>query len=218
MGDAIKIEDLSCNHVDTKPVDVPSWESEWSDRSEEGEPCQWEAARCETCNAVLVFQDGGGDEKHRHAQKNAVSDSSVSGDEDERDPCDGYVGLCEGPMMSYAYPCAWGDGADAAALLVDLPVVPVVLRDGTHALALTGGGMDLSWEICEAYVRLGFLPPLHYARDLPRMAGLWLTDRRALVLDVCERSASIMEEWAKEAGERIRTLRCQISGGNPGKP
>ena len=74
-------------------------------------------------------------------------------------------------MMNYAYPCAWHDGATAALMLVDLPLVPVVLADGTHALALTGGGMDLSWEICRAYVALGFLPPLHYCRDLPRLGN-----------------------------------------------
>jgi hypothetical protein len=30
--------------------------------------------------------------------------------------------------------------------------------------------MDLSWEICEAFMRLGFLPPASFAR-VPAMAG-----------------------------------------------
>jgi len=197
---------LSCEHVNTLPRDV-NWESEWANLDDD-EPRYWEASKCESCGGVLVFQDGCGDETHCHARGNAVLDSSE--DDEAAETCDGHVGLCEGPMMAYAYPCLWRDGEEAARLLVDLPVIPVVLADGLHALALTGGGSDLSWEICEAYVRLGFLPPLHYAGDLPRLAGLYLTERRAKILDACEQSAKVALSWADSARKRIRALRKEI--------
>lgn len=75
----------------------------------------------------------------------------------------------EEPMMNYAWPLPERyalDGADAREL-ENLPVC-IVEIDGKQALALTGGGMDLSWEIAEAYIRLGFYPPAHIR--LPNMA------------------------------------------------
>lgn len=85
----------------------------------------------------------------------------------------------EGPMMNYRYPL--GDrpdriggfsspisAAEAAFRLRNLPLV-VVEVDGDAALTLSGGGMDLSWEINEAFIRLGYLPPIAF--ELPGMAG-----------------------------------------------
>jgi hypothetical protein len=58
---------------------------------------------------------------------------------------------------------------EAAHALRGLPLCIIERLDGEgYELALTGGGMDLSWEICEAFVRLGFLPPVHFC-DLPDM-------------------------------------------------
>jgi hypothetical protein len=83
----------------------------------------------------------------------------------------------EGPMMNYYYPLPSLPGSeyDAAYTIRDLPLCIVRnLENDTmptdYALALTGGGMDLSWEICEAFMRLGFLPPMAFA-DLPAIAG-----------------------------------------------
>lgn len=73
--------------------------------------------------------------------------------------------LAEGPMMAWYW--AVEDDADSfdedrlaelAGLIKDLPLC-VVWIDGTLGLALTGGGMDLSWEIAEAFIRLGWYPP-----------------------------------------------------------
>jgi hypothetical protein len=77
------------------------------------------------------------------------------------------------PIMNYRYPLP-NFPSDARSLqraqltLWDTPLV--VVRDlGTEEafLALTSGGMDLSWEICQAYVYLGYLPPIHFCADLP---------------------------------------------------
>lgn len=41
----------------------------------------------------------------------------------------------------------------------------------THAIILTGGGMDLSWDICAAYICCGCVPPARLLLDLPRFTS-----------------------------------------------
>lgn len=86
------------------------------------------------------------------------------------DRCD----QAEGPMMNSFYLLERGGfgGRDVditawARELDGLPLCAVEL-DGDYGLALTGGGMDLSWEIAEAHLRLGYRVPTWV--DLPAMA------------------------------------------------
>ena len=146
------IRDLSCAAIEEKPRDV-----DWSEGYGETWECQ-EYAACEKCRAVLDATTG----ESRHNRIDPESD------------CDGYVAPSEGPMMNFFYPLP--SGAHDPAALAYLPVCLVTLND-EPGLALTGGGMDLSWEICEAYMRLGYLPPVHFA-DLPHMAGKRLDARQ----------------------------------------
>ena len=85
------------------------------------------------------------------------------------------------PMMNYYYrlPNYEGDrDPEADQLLLyqsSVSVVIVMIRGGeyladTYALALSGGGMDLSWDICHAFILLGYVPPL-FACDVPEFAG-----------------------------------------------
>lgn len=76
----------------------------------------------------------------------------------------------EGPVMNYYYPLpAFSkDEAAAALAIADLPLCLVEFEDGlpwgadyAYALALTGGGMNLAWQIQEAHLRLGYLAPEH---------------------------------------------------------
>jgi hypothetical protein len=92
-------------------------------------------------------------------------------DEAEDDGCGGGP---EGPLMNYFYLLERGgpygrtpDLAQWAAKLDGLPLCAVEL-DGDYGLALTGGGMDLSWEIAEAHLRLGYRVPTWV--NLPAMA------------------------------------------------
>lgn len=77
-----------------------------------------------------------------------------------------YMYGAEGPMMNYYYPVEIDDPAETAAKLAHVPLC-VVEVNGSTALALTGGGMDMSWDICRAFIMAGYLPPAHFA-DLPR--------------------------------------------------
>lgn len=76
----------------------------------------------------------------------------------------GYV--AEGPMMNFYWPLThWlnTDPYDVAERLRHLNVCLVKIEttdeDPLWALALTGGGMDLSWSIASAFIACGFLPP-----------------------------------------------------------
>lgn len=122
----------------------------------------------------------------------ADADWAASIDEDQFDALFETETESTGPAMNYWYPCAAinrdSDAVEAAAALAGLPLC-VVEVDGAYGFALTGGGTDLTWEIVEAYMRCGQLPPVHYARDLPGMAdrgGSSEVDRK--IIDACTRS------------------------------
>lgn len=136
-----------------------------------------------------------------------------------------YVQLdcCEGPMMNYVYPLESIDtlGLESAA---NLPgsICLVQFSDGNQdrglpefGLALTGGGMDLSWCIAGAYVALGFRPPSGVVSNLPRFAGERMTPIKALILQtmreeqegVIRRAQSAIKllgevaEWLEKGGD-----------------
>lgn len=120
----------------------------------------------------------------------------------------------EGPVMNYFYPLPV-DIADAyqeALKIVHLPLCLVyLLVSDEWGLALTGGGMDFSWEICEAYIRLGFLPPSHFAR-LPDMTEYY--DKRAQVLfRCCNRSLEIHRDSLDRDIVAMRSLRKKMRKG-----
>lgn len=72
----------------------------------------------------------------------------------------------EGPMMNYYWPLTHWLNADPYEFAerlrsFNLCLVKIEIEDDNAlwALALTGGGMDLSWDIAAGYIALGFLPP-----------------------------------------------------------
>lgn len=137
------VESLSQAERDSAPED-----RDWS----EGYVEEWDyvpASRCDECREIVFGVREGGDETHS--------------DVDNRSSCDGNVPSAPGPCYNKLYPLTTyaGNSHEAAAAIVDLPLCVVVSeRTGEmEGLALTGAGMDLSWEIAEAYMRLGCLPP-----------------------------------------------------------
>lgn len=155
-----------------------------------------EAIQCEECSGIVVA--------HGPEINTPHWDWLNHGD------CEGAI-CAEGPMMSYFYALP-DDPVDVEiARLWHLPVC-VVRIDGCDdpGLALTGGGMDLSWEICEAYMILGHLPPLHFAGDLPAMAGRGETERDRWILDGCKESLRVASARATHA---LRTLQHRFPEG-----
>jgi hypothetical protein len=58
--------------------------------------------------------------------------------------------------------------------------------------------MDFSWQICEAFMRLGFLPPVHFA-NLPGLAGVGNRPDERKIVQACVRS---LATWAEISGRR----------------
>lgn len=124
----------------------------------------------------------------------------------------------DGPMMNYfwALPEHSSFDKDDALKLEGLPLCLVNFNPGwtedvdeslpEWALALTGGGMDLSWDICEAFCRLGFLPPLVACR-LPRVAGMDYSDpTRQWVIAACKRSYEATRNHAQGGMDYLDSL------------
>jgi hypothetical protein len=116
----------------------------------------------------------------------------------------------EGPMTNYAYalPELRMSQQEAADRIRHVELV-VVNRDPgpneTYELALSGAGMDFSWSICKAYMWLGYLPPAHFADDLPGGIGP-RTAEDAWVLRGARRSMEVQIARAERGIARIETL------------
>jgi hypothetical protein len=170
---------------------IESWQEDMTDAERDATDV---AAEMDTWTRgqLMEFTDKHGidtadaDESFRDALRDVVRETM------DADP---YYGV---PMMSYAYPLDSRYDADAIA---DLPSTTVVTIDDEPYLALTGGGMDFSWEICESFIRLGYLPPVHFC-DLPMMAGQ-PTEAGKVIIAACRKSCEVMKRWIDN---RIETL------------
>lgn len=154
---------LSAASVDATARDIDDWAGLLGD----GDRWRYyEAFECEDFEDFTLISDNGWVSTAFDAEGARVEDEDFS----EVDP---YMHGSEGPVMSHMWPIEDGriDPIDAAYALRDLPVCVIADEDGdVVGLALTGGGMDLSWELAGAYVALGFKPPLALL-DLPKYAG-----------------------------------------------
>lgn len=78
------------------------------------------------------------------------------------------------PMMNYCYPLPkdFEMPKNIKEILNEAGSITLIkkMRNDRYYLALSGGGMDLSWDICRAYMLLGYLPPSHFC-SLPKFAG-----------------------------------------------
>lgn len=186
-------EQIVIDQLTSDALDMDSVEYDWSEGYGEG----WEfieAPSCPTCDSYCRWDK---DEFEWVCMKEGCEHYGQT-----VDPRDGY---CEGPMMNYHYPLPdLGNAEDeytAAEWIRDLPLCVIVWQGNygpDYSLALTGGGMDLSWEICEAFMRLGFLPPVKYA-NLPGMAGKGDRPDERKVIEGCVRA---LTEWSEVEGRR----------------
>ena len=132
-------------------------------------------------------------------------------------------GVCDcGPMMNFVYPLPdfRGDLQDASKL--EGPVCLVRFSEENQdkglpefGLALTGGGMDLSWDIAWAYICLGFVPPQGVVRRLPMYGGMKLTDKAKTIIDAMRREAIRVIQNAKADLSDLKRVEnhCKKNGG-----
>jgi hypothetical protein len=167
----------------------------------------FEIEECEECERSFLAQSNCGQDEHRYVEPE-ITVKDEDGDEEEVDnECMGTVNYFEGPMMNYFHPCELRDlsNEEAAEAIAHLPLCVVEFADGERGFALTGGGMDLSWEICDAYISCGYLPPFASC-DLPDMSGKEKHPRTQLILEACQRSAEILEGWANRRRASLDTM------------
>lgn len=116
------------------------------------------------------------------------------------------------PMMNYYYPLPYYEGDpeshqailhQSSANVVLVKIIGVDDDEDVYALALSGGGMDLSWDICHAFILLGYAPPIHFC-DLPEFAGQ--DNQRepfASILKACLQSVNSVTQRAFRKKERL---------------
>ena len=97
------------------------------------------------------------------------------------------------PLMNYLYPLA-EDFAIPGDFRTKLENTTIVSVDGTYYLALTGGGMDMTLEIAETYINLGYYPPAHFCR-LPGMSGRGTSARDRQIVACCNEGLRTMIRW-----------------------
>lgn len=213
----IKLKELSAAFISVEPANK-DWHAIWGAQYEEQaedhhveDPTFSEVGTCDECGRTAVVT----------ADQESCLDVQCCGWYDPLDGCDcpdkhgpgGEGGDCRGtiyasgPQMNYGYPIE-GDASELARAVANLPLCVVVMGEDTY-LALTGGGMDLSWEICEAYVRCGFLPPVHFA-DLPGMAGMGWTARTRLIVGAVRRSIQVRRRQLTWRAECLRGVVAQL--------
>lgn len=108
------------------------------------------------------------------------------------------------PMMNYYYPIVHEvEPGKLQALILDKASGLVVIEvNNSYALVLKAGGMDMSWEIVQAFTLMGFLPPTHFA-ELKQMAGRGDSDEDKRLIKACMRSLKIAMDWNRFALERL---------------
>jgi len=131
---------------------------------------------------------------------------------------DRYYEECESnyPMMNYYYPLPdFKDfGYEDALKINHLNLCLVYFTEKEeYALALTGGGMDLSWDIVEAYIRLGYYPPTHF--DLPNFAGMPNDMHRRCIINACIGSREIVKGWMDNDIKDLENLTKYLIKSNP---
>ena len=114
------------------------------------------------------------------------------------------------PMMNYRYPVElpYGTSPEQAALALARAHVALCLvyfdqeadywgDEHSYYLALTGGGMDFRWDICQAYIAIGLLPPVHFC-DLPDFAGTdYARPEVRATVEACLESCNILMRWTQ---------------------
>ncbi len=121
----------------------------------------------------------------------------------------------EGPVWPSYYPCPFDDPHAAAVALKGIALAPVQV-DGESGVALTGGGMNMNWDIAAAFVALGFLPPAEIAATLPVQGDRGRSAGDQLITESC--LASLEHARSRRAGDHADLLKRAAGWGHPAEP
>lgn len=106
------------------------------------------------------------------------------------------------PIQSVCWPIDVSCPGQCQAVLDAFGGCAILMEfEGDTYLNLTGGGMDLTWDLCRGYALCGCLPPIELARRLPMDRKL--TEIDEWVLRCCLYSLQAAQEavgfWRKDA-------------------
>lgn len=121
------------------------------------------------------------------------------------DPDDGQ------PAMTVGWPL--GRSVDASDVAIVRDRLPLTVTDGPEGphMGLTGGGMDLTWDIAAGYVLLGYRPPMALGEP-PRFAGS--DDTRGTHAAIL----AIMADTARSVAANAAGLAARLDARRTGAP
>lgn len=165
------IKDLYADCIDVSSTRV-DWEAEIERVGLEDFEIA-EAVECRGCGQIVV-QTGlcRGDEQHRRM---VPSNADCDCEEGQTCPvciaaaCRGNVPEAGGPQMNYFWVIPHEIDAEEVARKISHLSLCLVRFHDEWGFALTGGGMDLSWDIAEGYMQADCLPPARL--ELPAFSG-----------------------------------------------
>ena len=110
------------------------------------------------------------------------------------------------PMMNYYWPLSCDPSSqEAERIAAETALVAIRLTETDNlALALAGGGMDLSWDIAYAYILAGSLPPVDLR--LPDFAGLDLGRRERTIIAALDRAHRVLQQRSKSEQQILQQL------------
>jgi len=123
---------------------------------------------------------------------------------------------CEGPMMNFVYSLEKEVSLDDVTKISANVCMVCFSEDAQDAglpeygFALTGGGMDMSWDIAGAYVDLGFLPPTTVVSRLPEFAGDTLTERKARIIEAMRQDYRVRARWIEQGIRDLNILEAKL--------
>jgi hypothetical protein len=120
------------------------------------------------------------------------------------------------PMMDSLWPVvlAYGRSEQTAADLMNRHggATSLISIDGDDFIAMTGGGMDLSWHLAAAYVCCGAVPPLRLLESLRGSPFMLSPTMNRAVAAAAREGAAFMRRKAKTLAADVRGLGAKVRG------
>jgi hypothetical protein len=101
------------------------------------------------------------------------------------------------PCTKTLYPLGYKDASEipqGERAIELLDCTTLIAQGGRFYLALTKSGQDMRWEICNSYIRLGFLPPAYFAAGFYPVEGKGESAQDKLILAACRRSLVVVRD------------------------
>lgn len=111
------------------------------------------------------------------------------------------------PIYNFLYPLGeYFEIPKALEHIRALSNTTIIEKDEKHYLALTGCGMDMTWEIIESYINLGYYPPVHFCNP-PSMMGRGESEKDKQIIKACKKSLEAMKQRIEGKLETLKNIK-----------